>query len=48
MINYQNPQKKNYTNKIRSSQAISSGRNRKEKYMLEKDNMMRHIKFLNY
>jgi len=49
MINYPNPQKKKiYTNKIRSSQAMSSGWNRKEKYMLEKDNMMRHIKFLSY
>ena len=37
-----------YTNKIRSSQAISSGWNRKEKYMLKKDNMIRHIKFLSY
>jgi hypothetical protein len=41
-------EKKFYMNKIRSSQAISSGWNRKENYMLEKDNMMRHIKFLNY
>jgi len=35
-------------NKIRASQAMSSGWNRKERYMLEKDNMMRHIKFLGY
>jgi hypothetical protein len=48
MINYQNPHKKNYMNKIRSSQAMSSGWNRKERYMIEKDNMMRHIKFLSY
>jgi hypothetical protein len=27
---------------------MSSGWNRKEKYMLKKDNMTRHIKFLSY
>ena len=37
-----------YTNKIRSNQAMSSAWNRKEKYMLKKDNMTRHIKFLSY
>jgi hypothetical protein len=35
-------------NKIISSQVMSGGWNRKERYMLEKDNMMRHIKFLSY
>jgi len=35
-------------NKIRYSQAMSSRWNRKERYMLEKDNMTRHIKFLSY
>jgi len=37
-----------YTNNIRSSQVMSSGWNRKERYMLEKDNMTRYIKFLSY
>jgi hypothetical protein len=27
---------------------MSSGWNRKERYMLEKDNMTRHIKFISY
>jgi hypothetical protein len=27
---------------------MSSGWNRKERYMLKKDNMMRHIKFMSY
>jgi len=35
-------------NKIRSSQAMSSGWNKKERYMLKKDNMTKHIKFLSY
>jgi len=37
-----------YINKIRSSQAMSIGWNRKEGYMLEKDNMTKHINFLSY
>jgi hypothetical protein len=37
-----------YANKIRFSQAMSSGWNRKEKFMFEKDNMTRYIKFLSY
>jgi hypothetical protein len=40
--------KKIYANKIRFSQAMSSGWNRKEKFMFEKDNMTRYIKFLSY
>ena len=35
-------------NKIISIQAMSSGWNRKERYMLEKKNMMKHMKFLIY
>jgi uncharacterized membrane protein (DUF106 family) len=35
-------------NKIRSSQVISSGWNREKMYMLEKDNMTKHIKFMSY
>jgi hypothetical protein len=37
-----------YTNKIKSSQAMSNGWNEKERYMLEKDNIMRYIKFMSY
>jgi hypothetical protein len=33
---------------IKSNQVMSSGWNRKESYMLEKDNMTRHIKFMSY
>jgi hypothetical protein len=40
--------KRIYTNKIRFSQAMSGGWNGKEKYMLEKNNITRHIKFLSY
>jgi len=35
-------------NNIRFSQVMSSGWNRKERYMLKEDNMTRHIKFLSY
>jgi hypothetical protein len=37
-----------YTKNIRFSQAMSSGWNIKERYMLKEDNMTRHIKFLSY
>ena len=40
--------KRIYMNKIRLSQAMSSGWNREERYMLKNDNMTRHIKFLSY
>jgi len=33
---------------IRSNQVMSSGWNIKESYMLEKDNMTRHINFMSY
>jgi len=45
---YQNLKKGIYMNKIRFSQAMSSGWNRKERYMLKEDSMTRHIKFLSY
>ena len=46
MINIRILRKWIYTNNIRSSQAISSRWNKKERYMLEKNNITRYIKFL--